>query len=67
MEGGTRERQKEGITKGHKETLDSVGCVHYLDSGDGFTNIYRTDQIICILNICSLFYANHTSVIFKNS
>lgn len=55
MEGGTRERKKEGITKGHKETLDSVGCVHYLDSGDGFTNIYRTDQIICILNICSLF------------
>lgn len=66
MERGTQERQKKSITKGHKVSLNGVGYVHYLDGSDGFTNICKTDQIIYI-NIGSLFYANHTSAIFKSS
>lgn len=48
MERETRGTQKKGITKGHKEILNSAGYVHYLDDGDGFTNTHKTDQIIYI-------------------
>lgn len=28
------------MTKGHKETLEGVVFVHYLDCGDGLTGVY---------------------------
>lgn len=34
-----REGEKGGITKGHRKLL-SDEYIHYLDCGDGFTNIY---------------------------
>lgn len=32
--------EREGITKGHKETLETDGYAHYLNCGDGFRSVY---------------------------
>lgn len=43
---GIEEEQKRGMTKGHEETFEGDGYVYYLDDGDGFTGIYKTNQTI---------------------
>lgn len=35
-----RKRKKRGIILGHKSTFAGDECVHYLDSGHGFTGAY---------------------------
>lgn len=35
---------KEGVTKGHGETFEGDGHVHYLNYGSGFAGIYTYDK-----------------------
>lgn len=42
---GGGEEQERGITKGHMETWKDDGCVHSLDCGDGFTGVYKRQNL----------------------
>lgn len=48
-------------SKGQGKTLR--GDNHSLDCGNGFTGIYILEVIkLIVLNMCSLFYVNYSSV-----
>lgn len=50
------------MTKGHKETLEGVVFVHYLDCGDGLTGVYICHLIkLYTLYVGSLLYIDFTS------
>ena len=63
------EKQKGRMTKGHKKTLGSDVCFHYLDSSEGFMVYIHGSNFIKVymLNTCSLLYVNYTSVKLLNS
>lgn len=44
------------MTKGHKETLEGVVFVHYLDCGDGLTDVYICHLIkLYVYFVCGKF------------
>lgn len=47
--------------KGHKETLDVVGYIYYLDCGDGIMGVCIVQTSNYTLNMCSSLYINYTS------
>lgn len=50
--------------KGHKETLESVGCIYHLDCGDGINGYMHMPKVINLhtLKMCSSLYDKYTSV-----
>lgn len=53
----------EEMTEGHKETLEGVVCVHYLDYGNGFTNICRNLSNCIVYFGCGKFIVHSFTTI----
>lgn len=51
------------MTEGHKETLEGVVCVHYLDYGNGFTNICRNLSNCIVYFGCGKFIVHSFTTI----
>lgn len=47
-EGTERERDKEGLLKGHNKTFEGDGYVHDLDCGDDYIVVMNIYNFICI-------------------
>lgn len=56
-------------TKGHKETLEGVANVYYLDCGDGALGVYAYPNLSnCTQEIWHFWHINYTSInLFKNT
>ena len=55
------ERQEGRIIQGKEETFEGDGHVHYLESCDGFMDIYKCqNSSYCTFKLCGL-YVNNTS------
>lgn len=41
-----RKRKEGGIILGHESTFEGEECVHYVDSGHGFTGAYKWKNLL---------------------